>query len=62
RNGFSKERIDELEKAYRILFRSKLNTTQALAELRTMNPSSPDVDELIAFLDRSLRGERGVTK
>lgn len=61
-NGFSKERIDELEKAYRILFRSKLNTTQALAELRTMNPSSPDVDELIAFLDRSLRGERGVTK
>jgi UDP-N-acetylglucosamine acyltransferase len=62
RHGYSKERIAALEKAYRILFRSKLNTSQALAELRAMNPAPPDVQELIAFLERSLGGDRGITK
>lgn len=59
RNGFSKERIAELEKAYRILFRSKLNTAQALAELRAMNPATADVRELVAFIEAA---ERGITK
>lgn len=62
RHGYGKERIAALEKAYRILFRSKLNTTQALADLRAMNPAPPDVQELIVFLERSLGGERGLTK
>lgn len=62
RHGYSKERIAHLEKAYRILFRSKLNTTQALEQLRSMRDGAPDVQELVAFLERSLGGERGVTK
>jgi UDP-N-acetylglucosamine acyltransferase len=62
RRGYSKERIAALEKAYRILFRSKLNTTQALEQLRSMRNGAPDVQELVAFLERSLGGERGITK
>ncbi len=62
RGGFSKERIAELEKAYRLLFRSKLNTTQALDELRAMNPFSSDVQELVRFIEAALGGGRGITK
>jgi UDP-N-acetylglucosamine acyltransferase len=62
RHGYSQERIADLEKAYRILFRSKLNTTQALEQLRSMRDGAPDVQELVAFLERSLGGERGITK
>ena len=59
RHGFSKERIGELEKAYRILFRSKRNTSQAVEQLRAMNPASDDVRELIAFIEAA---QRGITK
>ncbi len=62
RHGYNKERIAAIEKAYRILFRSKLNTTQALEQLRAMNPASPDVHELIAFIETALSGARGFTK
>lgn len=62
RRGYSKERIADLEKAYRILFRSRLNTTQALEQLRSLLDGAPDVQELVAFLERSLGGERGITK
>ena len=34
RHGFSPERIETIEKAYRLLLRSKLNTTQALEQMR----------------------------
>lgn len=62
RRGYGKERIGVIEKAYRILFRSKLNTTQALEQLRAIHPASSDVQELVAFLEKSLGGERGITK
>jgi UDP-N-acetylglucosamine acyltransferase len=59
RAGFSKERIDALERAYRLLLRSNLNTTQALAKMRETLDGSTDVLELIAFIESA---ERGVTK
>src|SRR2546421_12975294 len=34
RKGFSPERLQALKRAYRLLLRAKLNTTQALAEMR----------------------------
>jgi len=36
--------------------RSKLNTTQALAEMRTSLAGSADVEELIKFLETAERG------
>ncbi|MGH9776361.1 MAG: acyl-ACP--UDP-N-acetylglucosamine O-acyltransferase [Candidatus Acidiferrales bacterium] len=59
RNGFSAERIRDLEQAFRLLLRSKLNTTQALAKMRETLSHSGDVTELIAFIESA---ERGLTK
>jgi UDP-N-acetylglucosamine acyltransferase len=56
RKGFSPERLQVLQRAFRLLLRSKLNTTQALAEMRTSLAGSADVEELIKFLETAERG------
>jgi UDP-N-acetylglucosamine acyltransferase len=56
RRGFSKSTIDALHKAFRILTRSGLNTTQAVDRIHAEAPSSPEIDELLAFIARSERG------
>ena len=59
RKGFSAERLQALKRAYRLLLRSKMNTTQALAEMRKTLPDSADVQELIRFVESA---ERGIVK
>ncbi len=59
RNGFSPERIQALEKAYRYLLRSKLNTTQAVEKMRGTLADSEDVLTLVRFIEST---ERGLTK
>jgi UDP-N-acetylglucosamine acyltransferase len=59
RRGLSPEDIAELEKAFRLLCRSKLNTTQALEEMKARNLNSPHVRALMDFIRNS---ERGVAK
>jgi UDP-N-acetylglucosamine acyltransferase len=59
RRGFPSERIQQIERAYRLLLRSKLNTTQALERMRATLNGSADVDELIHFIESA---QRGVTK
>ncbi len=56
RKGFSKECIAELKQAYRILFRSGMNTGEALAKAREITWSSSEVPALIAFMESSERG------
>jgi len=57
RRGFSPERLQRLQKAFRLLLASKLNTTQALEKIKQLE--GEDVALLAAFLERS---ERGVIK
>jgi len=59
RKGFSRERLQTLNRAFRVLSRSKLNTTQALAEMKKQFGDSADVQELIRFIETA---ERGVVK
>lgn len=66
RRGFSATRLQALQKAYRYLLATKLNTTDALEKIKTLATSSEmpdearaDVEGLIAFIERS---ERGVIK
>jgi UDP-N-acetylglucosamine acyltransferase len=59
RQGFSPERVEFIEKAYRLLLRSKLNTTQALEKMRGTLSQSEDVLSLIRFVESA---ERGLTK
>jgi UDP-N-acetylglucosamine acyltransferase len=59
RRGFAAERIRAIESAYRLLVNSKLNTSQALEQMRLTLNGSADVAELLRFIDSS---ERGVIK
>ena len=54
RRGFAPERLKTLQKAFRVLLSSKLNTAQALEQLRELE--SDDVADLAAFIERSQRG------
>jgi UDP-N-acetylglucosamine acyltransferase len=56
RAGFGAERIQTIERAFRLLLRAKLNTTQAVIELRAKFADSADVRELIDFVESSQRG------
>lgn len=54
RRGFTAERLKTLQKAFRLLLASKLNTAQALEKLRELE--GDDVADLVAFVERSQRG------
>ncbi len=56
RKGFSKERLEALQRAYRLLMRSKKNTSQALEEMRAKLADSQDVQELMRFIETAQRG------
>jgi UDP-N-acetylglucosamine acyltransferase len=56
RNGFSPERIEEIKKAFRILFRSGLNTKQAIEELKKDLKDNKDIEHIIKFISESRRG------
>jgi UDP-N-acetylglucosamine acyltransferase len=59
RKGFSEERVQALQRAFRLLLRSKLNTNQALSEMRASLADSADVAKLIRFIETA---ERGIVK
>ena len=54
RRGFTAERIKTLQKAFRFLLASKLNTSQALEKIKELE--SEDVTLLVGFIERSVRG------
>jgi UDP-N-acetylglucosamine acyltransferase len=58
RRGFSAESIAALHRAFRLLIHSKLNTSQAIEEIRA-EAVTPEVEELLVFIEAS---ERGVIK
>jgi len=59
RRGFSKQTVEALQTALRLLTRSNLNTSQAVERIVAEVPPCPEVDELLAFIRAS---ERGVVK
>ncbi len=59
RGGFSKERIDKIEQAFRLLLRSKLNTSQAVERIREEMRDSEDVEHMVRFIESA---ERGIAK
>src|SRR3981081_567935 len=56
RRGFDRERLDTIESAFRLLLRSKLNTSQALEQIRAQLNGSPDIRELVEFIESAQRG------
>jgi UDP-N-acetylglucosamine acyltransferase len=59
RRGFSEETRAALHKAFRLLSRSDLNTSQAVERIQSELPLSPELQELLEFIRSS---ERGIIK
>src|SRR5689334_25095393 len=56
RSGMEETTIRELKRAYRLLFRSDLNISQAMEQLQTELEALPEVRELVRFVEASERG------
>jgi len=56
RHGFSEEQIGRIKEAYKILFRSKLQLAEALAQLKAEMGGQSEIDYLVDFVSQSKRG------
>jgi UDP-N-acetylglucosamine acyltransferase len=56
RRGFTAETIESLHKAFRILTRSGLNTSQAVERILSEVPHLPEIEEILNFIASSERG------
>ena len=56
RYGVSEQTVRRLKQAYRLIFHSKLNTSQALERVATEVGSCPEVEYLVHFIKTSSRG------
>ncbi len=59
RKGFSKERLQKIHRAYRLVLSRKMNIGDALAKLKAEGDLGEDVERLAKFIESS---ERGVLK
>jgi UDP-N-acetylglucosamine acyltransferase len=56
RRGFDRARLEPIERAFRLLLRSKLNTSQAVEQMRAQLNGSPEIRELVEFIETAQRG------
>ncbi len=56
RRGFTNELIEHIHNAYRIIYQSGLNTTDALERIKQEVPMSPEIEYIIEFISGSSRG------
>jgi UDP-N-acetylglucosamine acyltransferase len=56
RNGFSDATINELKKAYKILFRDKLTLKEAIKKVQEELPYTDEIKHLIEFIKENKRG------
>jgi UDP-N-acetylglucosamine acyltransferase len=56
RHGFADESHRAIKEAYRLIYRSALNLQQAVDQIRSDLPETPEVTQLIAFVTTSQRG------
>lgn len=56
RNGFSDATINELKKAYKIIFREKHTLKEAIKKIQKDLPYSDEIKRLIGFIEENKRG------
>jgi UDP-N-acetylglucosamine acyltransferase len=59
RRGYSPERLQLLQKAYRLLLAAKLNTSSAIEKIKELQgppEAMADIEYLVSFIERSHRG------
>ncbi len=58
RAGFDAATLKTLREAYRLIFRSEFNVSQAVERIKSDLPSIPEIQHLVEFIETS---ERGIT-
>ncbi|MDI6801176.1 MAG: acyl-ACP--UDP-N-acetylglucosamine O-acyltransferase [Thermodesulfovibrionales bacterium] len=56
RHGFSNEAINNLKRAYKILFREKRTLKDALKKIKTDFPETAEITRLVKFIEKNKRG------
>ncbi len=56
RRGFKRETIRTINSAYKLLFSSNLNTSQAVERIKSEVEQIPEVQYLLEFIEKSTRG------
>jgi UDP-N-acetylglucosamine acyltransferase len=56
RRGFSNETIENIHNAYRIIYQSGLNTTEALEKIKAELSKCKEIDYIVDFISSSERG------
>jgi UDP-N-acetylglucosamine acyltransferase len=56
RRGFSEAALHALKRVYKLLFKSKLNVSQAVKRIREECELTPEVQNVLAFIEKSERG------
>ena len=56
RRGFQPDVLSALKKTYRILYRSKLNVSQAVARIKEDVEMLPEVENIVHFIEKAERG------
>jgi len=59
RNGFAPESVKLIKEAFRLLYRSKMNTRQALEAVQQQLPATPEITQIVEFISAT---ERGITR
>src|SRR6202790_1380030 len=56
RKNFPPESVKLIKEAFRLIYRSKYNTRQAIEAVRKELPSSAEINQIIEFIEKSKRG------
>src|SRR5712691_2040526 len=56
RRNFPADRIKLIKEAFRLIYRSKYNTAQALEAVRKELPQSEEIREIVEFIEKTQRG------
>lgn len=56
RNGFPPETVKLIKEAFRLFYRAKLNTRQAIETIRKDLPATKEIEDIIVFIEQSQRG------
>jgi UDP-N-acetylglucosamine acyltransferase len=56
RNGFTAESIRTIKEAFRLIYRSKFNTRQAVEAIQQELAASDEITQIVEFIQASERG------
>ena len=56
RSGFPPESIKIIKEAFRLIYRSKYNTRQAIEAIQQELPASEEINQIVEFIQQSERG------